>query len=203
MPWYLHHAFKNSPAIAPHPDSSPSLLRTASCSARGRACVFPGCCVHLVMVVVMPVLDHCGCADCAEFAARSGRRTLVKWGGYRTVSVRACPVSAGQPVSVSAAAVVRCANASSTGDAETHDDLCVKLIKNADEPERKGTPLIKPGVSHRCALVLFWKVWLTAPRLLRLTWQRSHRTMVPRPTHCYIIAAFSTVRWRDLDSNIK
>lgn len=54
-----------------------------------------------------------------------------------------------------AAAVVRCANASSTGDAETHDDLCVKLIKNADEPERKGTPLIKPGVSHRCALVLF------------------------------------------------
>lgn len=102
-----------------------------------------------------------------------------------------------------AAAVVRCANASSTGDAETHDDLCVKLIKNADEPERKVTPLIKPGVSHRCALVLFWKVWLTAPRLLRLTWQRSHRTMVPRPTHCYIIAAFSTVRWRDLDSNIK
>lgn len=104
MPWYLHQAFKNSPAIAPHPDSSPSLLRTASCSAGGRACVFPGCCVHLVVVVVMPVLDHCGGADCAEFAARSGRRTLIKWGGYRTVSVRACPVSAGQPVSVSAAA---------------------------------------------------------------------------------------------------
>uniref|UniRef100_A0A3Q4I6N3 Uncharacterized protein n=1 Tax=Neolamprologus brichardi TaxID=32507 RepID=A0A3Q4I6N3_NEOBR len=69
--------------------------------------------------------------------------------------MRRLPDRVGSCVSGEAAAVVRCANASSTGDAETHDDLCVKLIKNADEPERKGRPLIKPGVSHRRALVLF------------------------------------------------
>lgn len=74
---------------------------------------------------------------------------------YRTVSV-VCPVSAGQPVSVSAAAAaVRCANASSTGDAGTHDDLCVKLVENAAKPQRKGALLIKPNPSYRFMFVLF------------------------------------------------
>lgn len=43
----------HSPPVTPHPDGSSSLLRTASCSAEVRPCIFP-CCVHWVM----SVLDH-------------------------------------------------------------------------------------------------------------------------------------------------
>ena len=143
-------------------------------------------------------LDLCRKKKKEQQRRREGGGDCLKDGdGDRTVSVDCVArVGAGQPVCVSAAAApVRCANASSAGDAATHDaPATASAPQRTDASGRKGELWVKPRSPHFLRVSFYFEKH--PPEDARFRWRtrhRSDRTMKYRctqPTCCYIIAAF-------------